>query len=116
MECLLELFQISRDHPVAVVLGASIRLTQGQPDGAKELIRLAIRSNPASPYLHEWAALCYDLCGDSRMARIFQDQAGLLRKYRSAVMTDADMERLDPMAYLYQRLFPRGVDEVALAK
>ena len=116
MACLLELFQISRDHPVAVILGASIRLTQGMPDHAKELVRLAIRSNPASPYLHEWASLCYNLCGDIRMARIFQDQAQLLRKYRNTVLTDADMVHLDPMEHLYQRLFPRGVDEVSLSK
>jgi len=113
MECLLEMFKTSRDHPVAVILGASIRLAQGFPDRAKELIRLAIRNNPASPFLHEWAALCYERYGDSRMARIFEEQARMLRDYRGAVVTKATLERLDPMERLYDELFPRGVEEAA---
>ena len=108
MDCLLALFEISRDHPVAVALAASIRLAQGHPDRAKEILRLAMRFNPAAPYLHEWAALCYELYGDARMARIFQDQARLLREYRSPALNEANLERLDPMEHLHRKVFPRG--------
>ncbi len=110
MDCLLELFKISRDHPVAVVLGASIRLAQGFPDRAKELVRLALRSNPAEPFMHDWAARCYALYGDERMARIFRDHARQLRECRSTALADADLELLDPMEILYQRIFPGGAD------
>lgn len=116
MECLLKLFETTRDHPVAVALAASIRLAQGYPDRAKELVRLAIRCNPAEPFMHDWAARCYALYGDERMAGIFQEQARLLRECRSPALAGADLGRLDPMGVLYERLFPGGASAAVVGQ
>ncbi|MHC1699658.1 MAG: radical SAM protein [Humidesulfovibrio sp.] len=116
MDCLLELFKTSRDHPVAVVLGASIRLAQGYPDRAKELVRLALRNNPAEPFMHDWAALCYSLYGDERMAGIFRDHAQLLRECRSPALAGADLGLLDPMEVLYGQIFPGGVADAVVGE
>ncbi len=111
MECLFSLFEINRDHPVAVILGASICLAQGMPGRAKELVFRAIRNNPASPYLQEWAALCCEQFGDIQMANIFMNQAILLSEHRSTVLTEKTLESLDPMEHLYHKIFPCGIQQ-----
>lgn len=103
------LLEISRQHTVAVILAASLHLAQGFPDRARETIRVALKFSPASPYMHDWAALCYELDGDPRMARVFTDQARLLRECRGPALTDENLVRLDPMEHLYRTIFPGGV-------
>lgn len=114
MESLLALFESTREHPVAVVVAASIRLAQGHVERAKELVRLAMQFNPSTPFLMDWAALCYELYGDARMARIFADQARLLRQCRAPGLEGAELERLDPMELRYRELFPTGTDGVVV--
>ncbi|MBU1042462.1 MAG: hypothetical protein KKF77_15315, partial [Proteobacteria bacterium] len=109
-EKLLALFEITRQHSTAVALAVSIRLAQGRPRRARELARLAIQQNPTCPGLYDWAAKAYEACGDERMARAFKGQARLLREHRDAVLSGADLERLDPMEHAYRKLFPGGVD------
>lgn len=110
------LFEISRQHTVAVILMASLHLALGYPDRAKEAIRVALKFSPAAPYLHDWAALCYGLDGDQRMARIFEEQARLLRDYRSPGLNDANLEQLDPMEHLYRSLFPGGAGDAVVGE
>ena len=110
------LLEISRQHTVAVILAASLHLAQGYPDRARETIRVALKFSPAAPYLHDWAALCYELDGDPRMARIFEAQARLLRQCRSAALDGADLELLDPMEHLYGSLFPGGVGDAVVGE
>jgi tetratricopeptide (TPR) repeat protein len=111
MERLLALFEITRQHPAAVALAASIRLAQEHPRRARELVRLAMKQNPTAPGLFDWAAKAYAACGDKRMARIFQNQAQLLREHRSPALNAANMAQLDPMEHLCLGLFPAGEAE-----
>ena len=113
MEKLLALFEITRRHSTAVALAVSIRLAQGRPRRARELARLAIKENPTEPGLFDWASKAYAACGDARMSRIFKDQAQLLREHRAPALNAMNMVRLDPMEYLYGKLFPGGVDDPA---
>lgn len=110
MERLLALFRLTGEHPAAVALAVSIRLKQGRPTYARELARLHIKANPTAPCLLEWAAKAFAACGDERMARIFRDQALMLREYRSPGLDAADMIRLDPMEHAYRELFPGGAE------
>ncbi len=116
MERLLALFEITREHSAAVALAASIRLTQGHPRRARELVRLAIKQNPTAPGLFDWAAKAYAACGDGRMARIFQDQAQLLRECRNTALNGTNMAQLDPMEHLCLSLFPADEDDAAASR
>ncbi len=104
------LLVISRQHTVAVILAASLHLALGYPDRARETLRVALKFSPAAPYMHDWAALCYELDGDPRMARVFEAQARLLRGCRNPALNGANLAQLDPMEQLYLSLFPAGVE------